>query len=68
MVFIAYCAGNAAGPSFVYDGEAPGYKTAAVAMLGGYLGKTICHCALGFYVSVARDRLIQWNEDADNSR
>jgi hypothetical protein len=50
MVFICYCAGNAAGPSFVYEKEAPRYNSAAYAMLGGYLGKTICHCILGYYM------------------
>lgn len=51
MIFIAYCAGNAAGPAFVYEQEAPGYKSAAAAMMGGYTGKLICHCLLGYYVS-----------------
>ncbi|KAJ9103387.1 hypothetical protein QFC19_004486 [Naganishia cerealis] len=39
MIFIAYCAGNAAGPAFVYESEAPGYRSAAAAMMGGYTGK-----------------------------
>jgi hypothetical protein len=51
MIFIAYCAGNAAGPAFVYESEAPGYKSAAAAMMGGYTGKLVCHCLLGYYVS-----------------
>lgn len=52
MVFCAYCAGNALGPTFVYNHEAPQYKSAAMAMLGGYVGKTICHGLLGLYVSL----------------
>ncbi|KAJ9114603.1 hypothetical protein QFC22_005476 [Naganishia vaughanmartiniae] len=50
MIFVAYCAGNAAGPAFVYEQEAPGYKSAAAAMMGGYTGKLICHCLLGYYM------------------
>jgi hypothetical protein len=50
MVFIAYCAGNAAGPAFVYEQEAPSYKSAAAAMMGGYSGKLVCHCLLGWYM------------------
>ncbi|KAJ9124852.1 hypothetical protein QFC24_002781 [Naganishia onofrii] len=50
MIFIAYCAGNAAGPAFVYESEAPGYKSAAAAMMGGYTGKLVCHCLLGYYM------------------
>lgn len=52
MVFIAYCAGNAAGPAFVYESEAPNYKSAAAAMMGGYAGKLVCHCLLGYYVGL----------------
>jgi cyanate permease len=60
MVFICYCAGNAAGPSFVYEREAPGYSSAAIAMLGGYVGKTICHLVLWAYMwydNKRRDRV-----------
>lgn len=60
MVFCAYCAGNALGPTFVYNHEAPQYKSAAMAMLGGYVGKTICHGLLGLYMwldNKKRDRV-----------
>ncbi|GHJ84788.1 hypothetical protein NliqN6_1190 [Naganishia liquefaciens] len=50
MIFVAYCAGNAAGPAFVYESEAPNYTSAAAAMMGGYTGKLICHCLLGYYM------------------
>jgi hypothetical protein len=44
----------------VYESEAPKYGSAAYAMLGGYCGKTICHCILGWYMwreNKRRDRV-----------
>jgi hypothetical protein len=47
MIFVAYCAGNIAGPQFVYPREAPRYSSATVAMLAGYAVKTGAHLVLG---------------------
>lgn len=65
MVFICYCAGNAAGPSFVYENQAPKYQSAAMAMLGGYIGKTICHCILGGYMWYENKRRDRVHGEAD---
>lgn len=32
MVFAAYCAGNMAGPQFIYESEKPRYRSGAYAM------------------------------------
>lgn len=50
MVFVAYCAGNIAGPQFVYPTEAPRYRSATAAMLASYSVKLICHLLLGLYM------------------
>lgn len=46
MVFAAYCAGNIAGPQFVYPSEKPRYQSGAYAMMAGYIAKTVAHCIL----------------------
>lgn len=53
------CAGNIAGPQFVYPRESPRYATATKAMLISYSIKTACHVLLGVYmwsVNKRRDR------------
>lgn len=47
LIFVAYCAGNIAGPQFVYPVEAPRYRSATIAMLAGYAIKTAAHLCLG---------------------
>ncbi|KAL8291896.1 hypothetical protein RQP46_002154 [Phenoliferia psychrophenolica] len=46
MVFVAYCAGNMAGPQFIYESEAPRYRTGAIAMMASYTLKLVAHCVL----------------------
>ena len=53
LIFVAYCAGNIAGPQFVYPAEAPRYKSATVAMLAGYAVKTVAHLVLGCESSIS---------------
>ncbi|GAA5835786.1 hypothetical protein JCM9279_004646 [Rhodotorula babjevae] len=46
MVFAAYCAGNMAGPQFIYANEKPRYQSGAYAMMAGYIAKLVAHLAL----------------------
>ncbi|GAA5860353.1 hypothetical protein JCM3774_000389 [Rhodotorula dairenensis] len=46
MVFAAYCAGNMAGPQFIYADEKPRYQSGAYAMMGGYIAKLVAHAVL----------------------
>jgi len=46
MVFAAYCAGNMAGPQFIYADEKPRYQSGAYAMMGGYIAKLVAHAIL----------------------
>ncbi|GAA5978939.1 hypothetical protein JCM10908_002743 [Rhodotorula pacifica] len=46
MVFAAYCAGNMAGPQFIYANEKPRYQSGAYAMMGGYIAKLVAHAIL----------------------
>ncbi|OCF42310.1 hypothetical protein I317_03813 [Kwoniella heveanensis CBS 569] len=50
LIFVAYCAGNIAGPQFVYSHEAPRYRTATNAMVASYSIKTLAHLLLGAYM------------------
>lgn len=59
MVFAAYCAGNIAGPQFIYKHEAPRYQSGAYAMLGGYIAKLAAHALLWVVMAASnkkRDR------------
>ncbi|ORY91573.1 major facilitator superfamily domain-containing protein [Leucosporidium creatinivorum] len=59
IVFAAYCAGNIAGPQFVYKHEAPRYQSGAYAMMGGYIAKLVAHVLLWFIMAASnkkRDR------------
>ncbi|GAA6064067.1 hypothetical protein JCM10212_001473 [Sporobolomyces blumeae] len=46
MVFAAYCAGNMAGPQFIYANEKPRYQSGAYAMMAGYIAKLVAHLIL----------------------
>ncbi|GAA5844184.1 hypothetical protein JCM11251_006710 [Rhodosporidiobolus azoricus] len=46
MVFAAYCAGNMAGPQFIYASEKPRYQSGALAMMISYIAKLIAHLVL----------------------
>ncbi|GAA5911062.1 uncharacterized protein JCM6883_004258 [Sporobolomyces salmoneus] len=59
MVFAAYCAGNMAGPQFIYANEKPRYASGAYAMMGGYIAKLVAHCilwAIMYCSNKSRDR------------
>ncbi|GAA5911663.1 uncharacterized protein JCM6883_002441 [Sporobolomyces salmoneus] len=59
MVFAAYCAGNMAGPQFIYAHEKPRYASGGYAMMGGYIAKLVAHCTLWAYMycsNKSRDR------------
>ncbi|GAA6019612.1 hypothetical protein JCM11491_002824 [Sporobolomyces phaffii] len=59
MVFAAYCAGNMAGPQFIYESEKPRYQSGAYAMMGGYIAKLVAHCilwAIMYLSNKSRDR------------
>ncbi|GAA5914112.1 hypothetical protein JCM8208_005146 [Rhodotorula glutinis] len=59
MVFAAYCAGNMAGPQFIYANEKPRYQSGAYAMMAGYIAKLVAHLALWaimFMSNKSRDR------------
>ncbi|BGP46277.1 hypothetical protein JCM10450v2_002119 [Rhodotorula kratochvilovae] len=59
MVFTAYCAGNMAGPQFIYVDEAPRYQSGAYAMMAGYIAKLVAHCilwAVMYLSNESRDR------------
>ncbi|KAI0707433.1 MFS general substrate transporter [Cerioporus squamosus] len=51
VTFTGYCIGNIIGPHFLIDSEAPRYRTGTTAMLISYVIKTVCHLALGAYMS-----------------
>ncbi|GAA5919749.1 hypothetical protein JCM6882_008936 [Rhodosporidiobolus microsporus] len=46
MVFAAYCAGNMAGPQFIYADEKPRYQSGALAMMVSYIAKLVAHIIL----------------------
>ncbi|GAA5932995.1 uncharacterized protein JCM15063_002263 [Sporobolomyces koalae] len=59
MVFAAYCAGNMAGPQFIYAHEKPRYQSGAYAMMGGYIAKLVAHgvlWAIMYLSNKSRDR------------
>ncbi|OKL64364.1 hypothetical protein UA08_01087 [Talaromyces atroroseus] len=59
MMFIAYCAGNIAGPQFFRTSEAPVYQTAFKAILVCYILSAMLAVSLRFYIQFVnrkRDR------------
>ena len=59
ILFTGYCVGNIIGPQTFKDSEAPGYKSAYVAMLIGYVVKLLAITVLYAYmwsVNKKRDR------------
>lgn len=56
---------NILGPQFVYTEEKPVYRSAAYAMLGSYIGKTVCHVALGVYMYLDNKKRDKNNGPAD---
>ncbi|PAV24340.1 MFS general substrate transporter [Pyrrhoderma noxium] len=63
LTFISYCAGNVVGPQFVLQSQAPRFSTATKAMMIGFVGKTVCHAALGvFMLLVNKQRDDKLNE------
>jgi MFS family permease len=56
LMFIAYCAGNIAGPQFFRTGEAPVYQTAFKAILVCYVLAAIVAVSLRFYLRFVNQR------------
>lgn len=59
MMFTGYCIGNIIGPQTFKDNEAPGYHSAYIAMLVGYIVKLLSVVVLYIYmwsVNKKRDR------------
>lgn len=59
MIFTGYCIGNIIGPQTFKDDEAPGYHSAYIAMLVGYIVKLLSVVVLYIYmwsVNKKRDR------------
>ncbi|KAI1307487.1 allantoate permease [Xylaria venustula] len=55
ILFVGYCIGNIIGPQTFLQSEAPGYRSAYIAMLVGYTAKLLCIVALYIYM---------WRENA----
>ncbi|CAG8921003.1 unnamed protein product [Penicillium salamii] len=56
LLFTGYCVGNIIGPQTFKDSEAPGYHSAYIAMLVGYVVKLLCIVALYAYMYLENKR------------
>ncbi|CAG8060971.1 unnamed protein product [Penicillium nalgiovense] len=56
LLFTGYCVGNIIGPQTFKSSEAPGYRSAYVAMLAGYAVKLVCIVALYIYMYLENKR------------
>ncbi|CAG8901916.1 unnamed protein product [Penicillium nalgiovense] len=56
LLFTGYCVGNIIGPQTFKSSEAPGYKSAYIAMLAGYAVKLVCIVALYIYMYLENKR------------
>ncbi|CAG8333617.1 unnamed protein product [Penicillium salamii] len=56
LLFTGYCVGNIIGPQTFKDSEAPGYHSAYIAMLVGYVVKLLCIIALYAYMYLENKR------------
>ncbi|KAK2773125.1 hypothetical protein FQN52_006101 [Onygenales sp. PD_12] len=56
MLFTGYCVGNILGPQTFKKSEAPGYKSAYIAMLVGYTVKVLAITALYIYMYLENKR------------
>ncbi|KAL2831686.1 major facilitator superfamily domain-containing protein [Aspergillus cavernicola] len=56
MIFIGYCAGNAAGPHLFFDDEAPSYPSGFLAMLICFGVSLVIALALRYYLIWENDR------------
>ncbi|GIJ90107.1 hypothetical protein Asppvi_009057 [Aspergillus pseudoviridinutans] len=68
LLFTGYCVGNIIGPQTFKDSEAPGYRSAYIAMLVGYMVKLVSITALYVYMYLEnkrRDRMSIEESDGD---
>ncbi|RLL93481.1 hypothetical protein CFD26_101905 [Aspergillus turcosus] len=68
LLFTGYCVGNIIGPQTFRESEAPGYRSAYIAMLVGYMVKLVSITALYVYMYLEnrrRDRMSAEESDED---
>ncbi|KAJ5214834.1 major facilitator superfamily domain-containing protein [Penicillium chermesinum] len=56
LLFTGYCVGNIIGPQTFKSSEAPGYHSAYIAMLVGYVVKLLCIVSLYLYMYLENKR------------